>query len=82
MQDAQNNAVKKIEVPTNDKGYYAFDLLLFKERQRDIHIEIKGSGANKKIPLYGPKPPKPTGKFNPATGFWANFKQKPTLRRA
>ncbi|MBI2459097.1 MAG: hypothetical protein HYV53_00920 [Parcubacteria group bacterium] len=73
--------VKRLEVPTNDKGYYTFDLLPFKERQREIHVEIVGSGANKKITLSGPRPPKPTGKYMPGAGFWANLMQKPTLRR-
>lgn len=72
---------KKIEVPTNDKGYYTFDLLPFKERQREIHIEIVGSGANKKITLSGLKPPKPTGKYMSGAGFWANLMQKPKKRR-
>lgn len=72
---------KKIKKPTNDKGYYTFDLLPFKERQREIHIEIVGSGANKKITLSGPRPPKPIGKYMSGAGFWANLMQKPTKRR-
>ena len=72
--------VKRIEVETDDKGYYTFDLLHFKERRRKIHVEIKGSGANKQISLTGPKPPKLVGKFKPTGGFLANFSQKPTKR--
>lgn len=73
--------IKKLEVPTNDKGYYTFDLLPFKERQREIHIEIVGSGANKKITLSGPRPLKPTGKYMSGAGFWANLMQKPKQGR-
>lgn len=62
----------QIRVKTSKKGFFSIHLLPFKEKERRLHIRVKGTTIDREVVLSGPKEKM---KFDSKAGFWANFNQ-------
>jgi len=71
-----NKYVNRALHKTDKDGYLHIEFKAFTEKQRRIHVAIKGeSGEGIFEELEGPKPKKKPAKLDLNAGFWANFKK-------